>query len=170
MIPRRNVPGIMISTILQAACTAHYTDTDNPFVLPLLLLLHEAILSISIHYRISKNLSRTQNLVMGCYQSTLPVSSSSFTTASCPFAAATESGIWLTSTLPVSNSSFTTDSCPFFAAQKSGVRLSSSFESISTLSVSSSSFTTASCPFSAAHERVWPSEAGGEGCEEVFSS
>ena len=161
---------MMISTIQRAASTVYYTDTDDLFILPLLILLHEAIPAISIHYRLSKHFSGTRELVMGCYQSALPVSSSSFTTASCPFAAATESVIWLTSTLPVSNSSFTTASRPYFAAKKSGVRPSSSFKSIPTLPISSSSFNTASYSFCAAHERVWPSEAGGEGCEEVFSS
>ena len=70
IIPRKNVSGITISTILPAACTAHYTDTDDLFILLLLILLHEAIPAISIHYRLSKHLSGTRELVMGCYRST----------------------------------------------------------------------------------------------------
>src|SRR5262249_40016365 len=64
----------------------------------------------------------------------LPVSSSTLTTASCPFTAAHDSGVIpysepfeAASTLPESSSTLTTASCPFPAAHHSGVRPSSTF-------------------------------------------
>ncbi|OCK77000.1 hypothetical protein K432DRAFT_305157, partial [Lepidopterella palustris CBS 459.81] len=54
----------------------------------------------------------------------------------------------LISTLPVSSSRLTMASCPLAAAIHSGVRSSQSLESGSTLS--SNSFTIVSCPFATA--------------------
>ncbi|OCK76741.1 hypothetical protein K432DRAFT_305704, partial [Lepidopterella palustris CBS 459.81] len=54
--------------------------------------------------------------------------------------------------LPVASSSWTTASCPFPAAYDSCVRPYLSFELTSTLPVASSSLTTASCPFPAAYD------------------
>ena len=62
-----------------------------------------------------------------------------------------------TSTLPVPSSSLTTASLPCSAAHDSGVWPASSLASASALSVPSSSLTIASCPFSAANNSgVWP--------------
>jgi hypothetical protein len=97
--------------------------------------------------------------------SSVSFSSNSFTTASCPFFVASNSGVLLknkpvaielTSTLSVVRSSLMTASCPFSAVNHSGVRLSLSLESGSMLSVARSSLTTASCPFLAAYDSGVP--------------
>jgi hypothetical protein len=101
---------------------------------------------------LSRRLARVKCTESG---STRPVVRSSLTTASCPFSAADDSGVyplWCKpldlesgSTLFVANSSLTTASCPPSAANDSGVR-SPPLESGSTRFVASSSLTTASCP------------------------
>jgi hypothetical protein len=83
-----------------------------------------------------------------------PLSRSSLTTASYPFCAAYDSGVWPLSSLGSSStlsssSSFTTALCPYYAAHDSGVRSNLSFDSTSNLPEARGKVRSTSSPCSA---------------------